>query len=155
MIENAPVGTFVGQVTVVDEDFGLNGRVNCTLTSVPGPASTFNLVQSYATEYRLLTGTVLDRERTEQFTVTVRCQDGGGSMGSTRGSSAGGSRVSRVSEKSIRVLVGDVNDNTPVFSQQTYKGTVIEQNYIGVSVLQVSLYIASTTSYCNFEKSTA
>jgi len=128
-------------VIVTDDDFGLNGRVNCTLTSVPGPPTTFSLVQRYATEYQLITGSVLDRERTEQFVVTVRCQDGGGSMGSPRGSSAAGSRVSRVSEKSIRVVVTDVNDNTPVFSQQTYKGTVIEHNYIGVSVLQVGLLL--------------
>jgi Cadherin domain len=134
--ENSPVGTFVAHVTVIDEDSGLNGQVNCTLNCVPGPASTFNLVQRYATEYQLITGAVLDRERTEQFMVTIKCQDGGGNVGSPRGGAVG-NRVSRVSEKPIRVIVGDVNDNTPVFSQQTYKGTVIEHNYIGVSVLQV------------------
>ena len=46
-------------------------------------------------------------------------------------------KVSRVSERSVEVVVGDVNDHAPVFSQQTYKATIIENNYIGVSVLQV------------------
>jgi protocadherin delta 1 len=136
--ENAPVGTFVGHVTVIDEDSGVNGRVNCTVSCVPGPASTFSLVQSYATEYQLITAAILDRERTEQHVVTVRCQDGGGSVSGRRGADSGvGGRVSRVSEKSLRVVVADVNDNTPAFSQSTYKGTVTEHNYIGVSVLQV------------------
>ena len=42
-----------------------------------------------------------------------------------------------MSEKSLEVLVGDVNDHAPVFSQQTYKASMLENNYIGVSVLQV------------------
>jgi len=46
-------------------------------------------------------------------------------------------KASRVSEKSLEVLVGDVNDHAPVFSQQTYKASMLENNYIGVSVLQV------------------
>ena len=130
--EGAPVGTFVGHVTVLDEDAGLNGRVNCTLSCVPPSSqSPFTLIQRYATEYQLLTSAVLDREQTEQYHVTVRCQDGGGTAGG----------VSRVSERSVRVLVGDVNDNAPAFSQQKYTGSVIENNYIGVSVLQVSNYI--------------
>jgi len=37
------------------------------------------------------------------------------------------------------VDVIDVNDNSPVFTAQTYRGTLVENNYIGASVLQASI----------------
>jgi len=129
------VGTFVGHVTVVDEDSGQNGQVNCSVITQPASPAAFQLVPRYSTEYQLITAAILDRELTERYHVTIRCQDGDRSGGNAM--DAG--KVSRVSEKSLEVLIGDVNDHAPVFSQQTYKATIIENNYIGVSVLQVSL----------------
>ena len=127
------VGTFVGHVTVIDNDSGRNGQVNCSLITQPPSPPAFQLVPRYSTEYQLITAAVLDRELTERYHVTIRCQDGGG------GNAMDAGKVSRVSEKSLEVLVGDVNDHPPVFSQQTYKATIIENNFIGVSVLQVLL----------------
>lgn len=137
MSENAAVGTFVGHVTVVDSDSGPYGQVNCSVITHPASPPAFQLVRRYSTEYQLITATVLDRELTERYHVSIRCQDGGGGGGGGNAIDAG--KVSRVSEKSLDVLVGDVNDHAPVFSQQTYKATIIENNYIGVSVLQVLL----------------
>ena len=134
MSENAAAGTFVGHVTVVDEDSGRNGQVNCTVLTQPASPPPFQLVPRYLTEYQLITAAILDRELTERYHVTIRCQDGGGG-----GNAVDAGKVSRVSEKSLDVLVGDENDHAPVFSQQTYKATIIENNYIGVSVLQVCL----------------
>lgn len=126
-------------MTVLDEDSGHNGQVNCTvLTQQPASPPPFHLVPRYPTEYQLITAAILDRELAERYHVTIRCQDGGG-----RGAVDVG-KVSRVSEKSLDVLVGDVNDHAPVFSQQTYKASIIENNYIGVSVLQVVLLIYFT-----------
>lgn len=119
ILENVTVGTFVAHVSVVDSDAGENGRVNCTLNE-----SAFRLVRKFATEYQIVTAAALDRERVEQFTVTLKCQDG--------------AAISRVTEKTLRVVVGDVNDSPPVFSQTVYHGSLIENNYIGASVMQVS-----------------
>jgi len=118
-------------VTVLDQDSGPNGQVNCTvLTSQQSAAlPPFQLVPRYPTDYQLLTADILDRELAERYHVIVRCQDGGGGA-------VDSGKVSRVSEQSLDVLVGDVNDHAPVFSQQTYKANIIENNYIGVSVLQ-------------------
>jgi len=69
---------------------------------------------------------------------TIRCQDGGGVRGAVGISGTGFGRVSRVTEKSLQVNVVDVNDNSPVFSQTSYQGSIIENNYVGLSVLQVS-----------------
>ena len=131
----------MAHVTVIDEDSGRNGQVNCSVVTQPASPPAFQLVPRYATEYQLITAAILDRELTERYHVIVRCQDGGGSGGNAVDA---GKVSSRVSEKSLEVLVGDVNDHAPVFSQQTYKATIIENNYIGVSVLQVSHYLLFT-----------
>jgi len=97
-------------VTVLDEDSGNNGQVNCTvLTQQPASPPPFQLVPRYPTEYQLVTAAILDRELAERYHVTIRCQDGGG------GGALAAGKVSRVSERSLDVLVGDVNDHAPVF----------------------------------------
>lgn len=72
---------------------------------------------------------MLDRERTAHYALKIRCQDGGGGRGRQR--------ASRVTEKSLQVHVTDMNDNAPVFSKQTYRGSITENSFIGASVLQV------------------
>ena len=114
----------MAHVSVVDRDSAANGHVNC---SVNHP-SVFALQQKYATEFQLVTAVALDRERTAHYALKIRCQDGGGGRGQ---------RASRVTEKSLQVRVTDMNDNAPVFSKQTYRGSIIENSFIGASVLQV------------------
>ena len=72
-----------------------------------------------------MTAGALDRERMEQYTIAMRCQDGA-------------TVTRRVTEKILRVIVTDINDNAPVFSQQTYRGLLIENNYIGASIMQAT-----------------
>jgi len=74
--------------------------------------------------FQVVTSRPLDRERTPFYTLQVRCQDAG--------------IEPQTSETSIQVNVVDINDNSPVFSAQTYRGTLVENNYIGASVLQAS-----------------
>lgn len=131
-------------MTVLDQDSGPNGQVNCTVLTAQQSAAPppFQLVPRYPTDYQLLTADILDRELAERYHVIVRCQDGGGGA-------VDSGKVSRVSERSLDVLVGDVNDHAPVFSQQTYKANIIENNYIGVSVLQArSCALADLLTYC-------
>lgn len=133
--EDSPVGSFVAYVSAVDPDDGSNGRVDCELAHIGGggggvagdassSSSTFALVQKYENEYQIVTAGELDRERRPEYMVAVRCRDNG-------------SPSARIGEKSVRIVVTDVNDNPPVFSQQTYRGSIVENNFIGVSVLQV------------------
>jgi len=125
--ESSAVGSFVAHVSVVDQDSAASGHVNC---SVSHPA-VFALQQKYATEFQLVTAAALDRERTAHYSLKIRCQDGGGAGGR-------GQRASRVTEKSLQVHVTDKNDNAPIFSKQTYRGSIIENSFIGASVVQVS-----------------
>jgi len=110
-------------MSAADPDAGVNGRVDCALSGAD--TSAFSLVQKYPSEYQIVTAATLDREQTADYTLTVKCWDGG-------------SPVSRISEESFRLTVADVNDNAPAFSQQTYRGSLVENNFIGLSVLQVA-----------------
>jgi len=122
--EDSPVGSFVAYMSASDPDAGANGRVDCALTGTD--SSAFSLVQKYPSEYQIVTAAALDRERTPEYSLTVKCWDGG-------------SPVSRITEQSFRLIVDDINDNAPVFSQQTYRGSLVENNFVGFSVLQVCL----------------
>lgn len=119
ILEDSTIGAFVAHISVIDRDSGANGRINCTINE-----KVFSLMQKYATEYQIVTATMLDRERTDQYFVTLKCQDGG--------------PVPRAAEKTLRVVVIDVNDNAPVFDRQIYTGSLTENNHPGTSVLQVT-----------------
>jgi len=74
-----------------------------------------------------VTAVELDRERTAYYSVLLKCQDGGIN--------------SRSVETLLNVVVVDINDNAPTFTSQTYRAVLTENNFIGVSVLQVGACI--------------
>jgi len=133
--EDAEVGSFVAYMSASDADAGANGHVDCALGG--SDAETFSLVQKYPSEYQIVTAAALDRERTSEYTLLVKCWDGG-------------SPVSRITEQSFRLIVSDTNDNAPAFSQQTYRGSLAENNFVGLSVLQVCSSFKARTERCNW-----
>ena len=66
----------------------------------------------------------LDREVQAEFSLTVVAKDSG--MPSLSASVV------------VRVIIGDVNDNAPVFSQQMFYGSIREDASSGSTVLKVS-----------------
>ena len=77
--ESAAEDTFVAHVVVSDPDDGRNGRFDCTLSS-PGEAegeNSFRLMTVAEGEYQLLTAAMLDRERGDEYRLSVICEDGG------------------------------------------------------------------------------
>jgi hypothetical protein len=131
--ENSMPGTFVAHVLVSDADgtrensrfrCAIDDNVNFRLQEMysPSPPSTsgqsattmMSTGSSSAAEFKLLTGnTTFDRERRDSYRVAVTCRDFGGTAdGLLPGGGGSGSLTSSVV---IRVLIGDVNDNAPVF----------------------------------------
>uniref|UniRef100_A0A8D0ETL4 Cadherin domain-containing protein n=1 Tax=Strix occidentalis caurina TaxID=311401 RepID=A0A8D0ETL4_STROC len=117
--EDAPVGTVVALLNVIDRDSGENGQVRCSLDGgVP-----FRLRSSQGGYYRVVTSRELDREEVAEYNVTVRAADGGSPA----------LRSSAV--LALRVL--DVNDNAPVFAEARYSARLPENNAAGALVLTV------------------
>ncbi|XP_068182546.1 protocadherin alpha-3-like [Antennarius striatus] len=118
--EDSRPGTTVALISVNDLDSGLNGKVICSMDeNVP-----FMLTPSSEDKmYSLVTKSPLDREKQSQYDLTVSAKDAG--------------QPPLSSEKTISVVVSDVNDNSPEFSLSPYTFYVTEGNDPGVSVFSV------------------
>ncbi|XP_058705151.1 protocadherin gamma-B5-like [Poecile atricapillus] len=117
--EDAPVGTVVALLKVVDRDSGENGQVSCELS---GEAA-LSMVASSGGSYKVVTASALDREQAWEQRVTVVARDRG--------------RPSLWSSRELVLEVSDVNDNAPVFEEAAYSAYVAENNAAGALVLRV------------------
>ncbi|SPP79093.1 blast:Cadherin-related tumor suppressor [Drosophila guanche] len=104
--ENLPIGTLVLQPTATDKDAGLNAKLR------------FNLLGEHMSRFHIdtetgeiTTATVLDREETAVYRLTLMAQD----------SSITEPRASSVN---LTITVSDVNDNEPTFESGSYSTAV-------------------------------
>ncbi|XP_054890819.1 protocadherin gamma-C5-like isoform X9 [Poeciliopsis prolifica] len=118
--ENSPSGTVVALISARDVDSGDNGKVILHLNkNVP-----FKLKASFSDNYALITNGPLDREKFSDYEVEITATD----LGSPPMSS----------KKTIKVNITDVNDNPPVFTQQTYTVYLKENGTPGSILYSVS-----------------
>ncbi|TRY71399.1 hypothetical protein DNTS_003450 [Danionella cerebrum] len=117
--ENSDPGTEVGIINVQDKDSGENRQIRCSVQqNVP-----FKLNPSVKNYFSLVTTKALDREQEPDFNITITATDGGSPPLS--------------SSMTIHLLVSDVNDNPPVFEQQSYSAYIRENNKADTSVCSV------------------
>ncbi|XP_061582442.1 protocadherin Fat 3-like [Cololabis saira] len=118
--ENVPPGTEVGIINVQDKDSKKNGQVRCSIQqNVP-----FKLVPSIKNYYSLVTTGQLDRELVSDYNITITATDEGSPPLS--------------SSKTVQLSVADINDNPPVFEEQSYSAYVTENNKPGSTLCSVS-----------------
>ncbi|XP_063058919.1 protocadherin beta-16-like isoform X5 [Engraulis encrasicolus] len=118
--ENAAPGTEVGIINVQDDDSEGNRQMRCTIQQ----NAPFKLIPSIENYYSLVTTGELDREQITQYNITLIASDDGNPPLS--------------SSKIINLSVSDINDNPPVFEEQSYSAYVSENNKPGSSVCSVS-----------------
>ncbi|XP_035985907.1 protocadherin gamma-A11-like isoform X1 [Fundulus heteroclitus] len=118
--EDTPAGTEVGIINVQDRDSDINGQVRCTVQqNMP-----FKLVPSIKNYYSLVTTGQLDRELVSDYNITITATDEGSPPLS--------------SSKTVQLSVADINDNPPVFEEQSYSAHVSENNKPGSTLCSVS-----------------
>ncbi|KAM4586876.1 protocadherin beta-15-like isoform 1-T1 [Fundulus diaphanus] len=118
--ESVSPGTEVGIINVQDRDSGINGQVHCSVQqNVP-----FKLVPSIKNYYSLVTTGQLDRELVSDYNITITATDEGSPPLS--------------SSKTVHLSVADINDNPPVFEEQSYNAYVSENNKPGSTLCSVS-----------------
>ncbi|XP_039872390.1 protocadherin alpha-7-like isoform X17 [Simochromis diagramma] len=119
--ENSKPGTTVALISVKDSDSDLNGKVVCYVSK----DAPFLLAPSLQSNmYSLVTKQVLDREQQSQYNVLIVAKDAGEPFLS--------------SEKSINIVISDVNDNSPEFLQNPYTFYITENNSPGASIFSVA-----------------
>uniref|UniRef100_A0A672YJI3 Cadherin domain-containing protein n=1 Tax=Sphaeramia orbicularis TaxID=375764 RepID=A0A672YJI3_9TELE len=118
--ENVSPGTEVGIINVQDRDSENNKQVRCSIQQgVP-----FKLVPSIKNYYSLVTTEQLDRELVSDYNITITATDGGSPPLS--------------SSKTVQLSVADINDNPPVFEEQSYSAYVTENNKPGSTLCSVT-----------------
>ncbi|KAL4230321.1 hypothetical protein ACF0H5_010704 [Mactra antiquata] len=116
--EYASVGSVVSYIEVIDSDGDRNGLVTCEIEN-----KFFGLQPMEAKEYKVIVFSTLDRETSDKHNVTITCQDYG---------------VPRLtSSAQFTVMVLDMNDNAPKFKEVLYPASVLENNDIGSTIIQV------------------
>ncbi|XP_022624822.1 protocadherin beta-16-like [Seriola dumerili] len=118
--ENVSPGTEVGIINVQDRDSENNRQVRCSIQqNVP-----FKLVPSIKNYYSLVTTGQLDRELVSDYNITITATDEGSPPLS--------------SSKTVELSVADINDNPPVFEEQSYSAYVTENNEPGSTLCSVT-----------------
>ncbi|XP_037637635.1 protocadherin-15-like isoform X7 [Sebastes umbrosus] len=108
---------FVGEVLATDPDLGVNGQVRYRIVNHPD----LFLIGANGSIY---TRVPLDRELRSQYDLVVEASDGAVDP--------------RRTTLTISIQVMDIDDNSPVFSQQTYVVSVPENSPVGTLVLKLS-----------------
>jgi protocadherin delta 1 len=117
--EDANLDTAVAHITVFDPDNGRNGIVECTSTS-----DKFKLQRFDVHEYKVVIKSQLNRESQPEHQVFVSCHDNGLPP------------LSSTAEFTVKIL--DENDNTPRFTEATYRVSIQENRPKGTSLYTVS-----------------
>ncbi|XP_076020953.1 protocadherin gamma-A11-like [Genypterus blacodes] len=118
--ENVSPGTEVGIINVQDRDSEKNRQVRCSIQ----PNVPFKLVPSIKNYYSLVSTAHLDRELVSEYNITITATDEGSPPLS--------------SSKTVHLSVADVNDNPPVFVEQSYRAYVTENNKPGSTLCSVT-----------------
>ncbi|CAI5658908.1 unnamed protein product [Oreochromis niloticus] len=116
---------YVGQVKATDPDLGASGQVHYRLVNHQG---LFSINATGA----ITTAVPLDREVKGHYYLTVEAWDG-----------AENPRRSRLT---LHVTVLDVDDNSPIFTQQTYNVNLPENSPKGTVILQLKAIDADLNS---------
>ncbi|XP_063786648.1 protocadherin gamma-B2-like [Pseudophryne corroboree] len=114
--ENSPPGTLIALINIRDLDSGMNGEVICQISDTLD----FQLMPSSSSYYKLLTATNMDREKKYMYNITIESIDKGS--------------PSLSSNKTIQLIIIDVNDNSPVFEKMNYIVYIVENNQPGNSM---------------------
>ncbi|XP_046715666.1 protocadherin alpha-4-like, partial [Silurus meridionalis] len=123
IVEDSKPGTIISLISASDRDSGENGMVICSLTDdIP-----FELKPSFQKSmYSLITKDLLDRETISLYTITIMCKDRG--------------EPSLSSQKTIQINIADVNDNSPVFTQNPFYFYISENNTPGTSIFSINAF---------------
>ncbi|KAB1280749.1 Protocadherin beta-3 [Camelus dromedarius] len=124
ILENTPPGTIIPLENAEDLDVGKNSLQNYTIT----PNSHFHVLTRSRRDKRkypeLVLDQVLDREEQPELTLTLTALDGG--------------TPPRSGTVQIHILVLDINDNAPEFTQSLYEVQILENSPLNSVIVTVS-----------------
>ncbi|XP_049898482.1 protocadherin Fat 2 [Epinephelus moara] len=127
LAENMPAGTTVIQVTANDPDTDTNGLVTYSLESLPDDAAA-DITDIFSIDGEsgwITTVRPTDCEATRVYRFNVLATDHGGD-------------IKLSSSVLVEVTVTDENDNPPKFSDEVYRGSVVENSSPGEVIVSMT-----------------
>ena len=119
--ENSRLNTRVAQLTAVDLDEGVNGTLNYSI--IDNEDAIFFIDPSTG---EIFTNSSLDREEVAFYSFLVEAAD-----------NPDNSSLQLSSTANITVLVGDLNDNPPIFDQRSYNMSILDSILRNDEIIQV------------------
>ncbi|XP_071778111.2 protocadherin-15-like isoform X2 [Centroberyx gerrardi] len=116
-VQEEEADVFVGKVRATDPDLGANGQVRYRIVNHPD-------LFTVDANGSIFTVVPLDRELRSQYNLVVEASDGAVDP--------------RRTTLNLLVKVTDIDDNSPVFSQETYVVNVPENSPVGTVVLNLT-----------------
>lgn len=116
-VREEEANVFVGQVTATDPDANANGQVRYRIVNHP---DLFFITPNGS----IYTREPLDREQQSQYSLVVEASDGAVDP--------------RRTALTLTILVTDIDDNSPVFSQPVYVVNVPENSPVGTIILNLT-----------------
>ena len=109
--ENATGGTLLGSIVATDADEGSNANISA-FRIISGPSADLFDLNPVSGTLQLSNSTLLNRETQDVYTLMVEVADGG--------------TPPLFSNTTVTIVVTDINDQAPVFTQEVYNITVRE-----------------------------
>ena len=124
ILENLAVGQAVATITATDADFGFN-KILEYFISGSDPSSGLNTFQIAMSTGQITVKTAdINREIIDKYVLTILVVDQGTPPLS--------------SSSSLEIVIIDVNDENPTFTQNVYTETLLESRGVNTAVLSVS-----------------
>ncbi|KAA0718279.1 Cadherin-23 Otocadherin [Triplophysa tibetana] len=118
--EGAPVHTSIAQVRASDSDSGRNALLTYNIAA----GNTDGAFYINETSGVVQVNRPLDRERVAEYRLTITVKD-----------NPDNPRIARRDSELLVVTILDVNDNSPIFSQLSYRGEIRENSPAGTTVV--------------------
>lgn len=122
VLENAPIGTQIGEIEAKDKDYGIFSEIEYTLSGFGA-----HYFKTDKNKGGIFVARELDYESQKSYSLTLFAKDGGGKGTTT----------------SVFIDVLDVNDNAPVFEAAEYSRTIRDgaTSFEPQLVIRVSFFI--------------
>lgn len=120
MPENAPVGTFMIQLSATDKDIGTNAIFTFAIKG----GNTYSSFRINATTGCVYTNAILNWLNVSAYNLVVTATDQG--------------VPSLSSSVNLAVRILDLNDHAPAFTQKSYNASVYENRTLGFIVMQIT-----------------
>lgn len=119
--EETPLNTLLMHIIVQDFDSNLNGKVNCWIE--PSEPK-LNLTNTIDNMFAIYTNQLFDREQRSSYSIRIIVEDSG-------------IKIQHRVVRELEIIITDINDSPPIFSQLIYNISIEEDRDYQQSIIQI------------------